>query len=261
MKKYLSIGEVSKLKGVSVKSLRYYGDLGILTPAYINEQTGYRYYLMEQMVIVDLICICLELDIPLKNFHSYMNENGLLDMEKILDDGKEIADEKIARLSRTMGKLESISRHLSISKEIKKNNGVYTRAFQKRFLLTSEWNGDITDIRSLMERTTRIYEIGEKRNLQFLYNQGVLYFHKESKIENLVFMEVAEPTTLTEDIFVLPKGKYHCEIFSSEHISQAEEKYIKSKHYPDGSVILARELYDTRIESQHTPAEIQVFVP
>ena len=33
MKGYLSIGKVAKLKGVSVKSLRYYDEIGILKPA------------------------------------------------------------------------------------------------------------------------------------------------------------------------------------------------------------------------------------
>ena len=36
MKEYLTIGEVSKMKGVGIKSLRYYDRLGILKPAYIN---------------------------------------------------------------------------------------------------------------------------------------------------------------------------------------------------------------------------------
>ncbi|MFR3273445.1 MAG: MerR family DNA-binding transcriptional regulator [Slackia sp.] len=34
----LSIGEVSRMKGVSPKSLRYYEQLGILTPARVTTQ-------------------------------------------------------------------------------------------------------------------------------------------------------------------------------------------------------------------------------
>lgn len=260
MKKYLSIGEVSKLKGVSVKSLRYYGELGILPPAYINEKTGYRYYTMEQMIVVDLICICLDLDIPLKNFHRYITENGLWDMEKILDGGKKVAEEKIVRLGRTLGKLESISGHLYVSKEIKKNEGIYTRFFPQRFLLTSEWNSDISDIRSFMEKTTRLYKFCERSNLKFLYNQGLLYYHTKGSVQNWAFIEVAKPTIKTDHVFILPKGEYSCEIFLNENVRLAEEKYIKNKSYTNGSIILARELYDIRIESEPTPVEIQAFV-
>jgi DNA-binding transcriptional MerR regulator/effector-binding domain-containing protein len=39
-----SIGEFSKITGLTVKTLRFYHDRGLLTPAFIDEKTGYRYY-------------------------------------------------------------------------------------------------------------------------------------------------------------------------------------------------------------------------
>ena len=44
MNQYLSIGKVSKLKNVSIKSLRYYDKIGILRPAFVNAETNYSYY-------------------------------------------------------------------------------------------------------------------------------------------------------------------------------------------------------------------------
>ena len=44
MSQYMSIGKVSKLKNVSIKSLRYYDQIGILKPAFVNTETNYRYY-------------------------------------------------------------------------------------------------------------------------------------------------------------------------------------------------------------------------
>lgn len=76
MKKYLTIGEVSKIKQVSPKSLRYYEKLGILLPAYTNKETGYRYYTVEQLLIVELIHICIELGIPLKKFQKLYYSTG-----------------------------------------------------------------------------------------------------------------------------------------------------------------------------------------
>ena len=38
------IGELSKLSRLPVKTLRYYGQEGLLVPDYIDEETGYRYY-------------------------------------------------------------------------------------------------------------------------------------------------------------------------------------------------------------------------
>ena len=39
-----SIGEFSKITGLTIKTLRFYHDRGVLLPAWVDEQTGYRYY-------------------------------------------------------------------------------------------------------------------------------------------------------------------------------------------------------------------------
>jgi DNA-binding transcriptional MerR regulator/predicted transcriptional regulator YdeE len=43
------IGEFSKLGKATVKTLRYYDEVGLLTPARTDEWTGYRYYETEQL--------------------------------------------------------------------------------------------------------------------------------------------------------------------------------------------------------------------
>ncbi|WP_368260276.1 MerR family DNA-binding transcriptional regulator, partial [Clostridium paraputrificum] len=58
MKEYYSIGEVSKIKDVTIKALRYYHKVGILIPKYIDEETGYRYYSIDQFVHIDIIKGC-----------------------------------------------------------------------------------------------------------------------------------------------------------------------------------------------------------
>jgi DNA-binding transcriptional MerR regulator len=40
----LAIGEFSQISRVSVKTLRYYDQIGLFRPFYISPQTGYRYY-------------------------------------------------------------------------------------------------------------------------------------------------------------------------------------------------------------------------
>ena len=54
----LSIGEAAKLKNVSIKALRYYEKLGIFNPAYIDPQSGYRYYSPAQLFDLDVILTC-----------------------------------------------------------------------------------------------------------------------------------------------------------------------------------------------------------
>ncbi|WP_106767068.1 MerR family transcriptional regulator [Paenibacillus faecalis] len=45
----LSIGEFSKICGVSTKTLRYYDEIGLIHPDEINPENGYRYYSISQL--------------------------------------------------------------------------------------------------------------------------------------------------------------------------------------------------------------------
>ena len=40
----LPIGRLAKAANISVDTLRYYDDIGLVTPIYISDESGYRYY-------------------------------------------------------------------------------------------------------------------------------------------------------------------------------------------------------------------------
>ena len=73
-KSLFSIGKLSRLTGVHIQSLRYYEELGILKPAYIDPNSLYRYYTFAHMRIVEGIQYCADLDIPLKQFKDFILE-------------------------------------------------------------------------------------------------------------------------------------------------------------------------------------------
>ena len=48
MKELYSIGKMSAMMGISAQVLRHYCDIGLITPEYINPETGYRYFSFAQ---------------------------------------------------------------------------------------------------------------------------------------------------------------------------------------------------------------------
>ncbi|MBO1301252.1 MerR family DNA-binding transcriptional regulator, partial [Enterococcus sp. DIV1271a] len=40
--KYLSIGKMSKLSNISIRTLRYYDQINLFKPEYINKENNYR---------------------------------------------------------------------------------------------------------------------------------------------------------------------------------------------------------------------------
>lgn len=43
------IGLFSKINKVTIKTLRYYDEAGLLKPAFVDQENGYRYYTSEQL--------------------------------------------------------------------------------------------------------------------------------------------------------------------------------------------------------------------
>ena len=64
MEELFSIGEASKITGISIQMLRNYANMGIVEPETVDKFTGYRYYTINQLHILDKIKYLRGLDIP-----------------------------------------------------------------------------------------------------------------------------------------------------------------------------------------------------
>lgn len=67
------IGYFSKLNKISVKTLRYYDDLGILKPYKIDEESGYRYYSASQLPRLNRILALKDLGLSLKEIANILD--------------------------------------------------------------------------------------------------------------------------------------------------------------------------------------------
>ena len=61
------IKEFAELTGVSVRTLHYYDEIGLLKPSYVDEQNGYRFYDETSLERMQEILFYRELDFPLKS--------------------------------------------------------------------------------------------------------------------------------------------------------------------------------------------------
>ncbi len=60
-----TIGEFSRITGLSVKTLRFYHEQGLLAPTSIDEQSGYRYYAPAKIEVAEVITRLRALDLTL----------------------------------------------------------------------------------------------------------------------------------------------------------------------------------------------------
>ncbi|MFB9326543.1 MerR family transcriptional regulator [Paenibacillus aurantiacus] len=90
----LSIGEFSKLCEVSTKTLRYYDEIGLITPDEINQDNGYRYYAVGQLKTMLMIS-------RLKSYHFSLDEIKAI-METEADQAEERLSAALYRKRRDM---------------------------------------------------------------------------------------------------------------------------------------------------------------
>jgi DNA-binding transcriptional MerR regulator len=65
MSTLVTIGDFARMTYLSIKSLRYYHEVGLLAPASVDPDTGYRLYLPEQVPTAQVIRRLRDLDMPL----------------------------------------------------------------------------------------------------------------------------------------------------------------------------------------------------
>lgn len=72
----MPIGRFAAASRLSVKSLRNYDDSGLLPAAYVDPQSGYRYYRLQQLARAEVIRTLRLLDMPLASIAEVLDDEG-----------------------------------------------------------------------------------------------------------------------------------------------------------------------------------------
>src|SRR5262245_5515830 len=100
------IGEFAQIAQVSGRQLRFYDQLGLLRPARIDEQTGYRYYTIRQLPRLNSILALKELGLSLEQIGPLL-EKALSPTEL-----RSMLTLKRAQLERSLQEEEARLRHI-----------------------------------------------------------------------------------------------------------------------------------------------------
>lgn len=87
----IRIGDFSKLAKTTIKTLRFYDDIGLFKPVFVDDN-GYRYYGIEQLNVLQKIVVLRSLEMPIDEIKKILNgydsklifENRLSELEEEL---------------------------------------------------------------------------------------------------------------------------------------------------------------------------------
>lgn len=180
------ISEFSKLSQVSVKTLRYYDQIGLLKPAHTDSDTGYRYYKADQLFPLTRILAYKELGFTLNQIVHLLNDNIPVDQIRGMFRLKQaeiqnLVENEQARLNRIENRLQQIEKEGSMETD----HEVVLKKVEKQAILSLRQAISIQQIPQLFDQLN--HEL--RKSFSFHLPKMVLW-HGCEECENAIDLEV-----------------------------------------------------------------------
>ena len=102
-----SIGQMAKLFGLNIRTLRYYDQIGLLKPEFVNPETNYRYYSSAQFERLNTILYLRALDVPIERIAEFFEGRNVALMRGIFEEQLQSVQAKREQLLRIEQKIRS----------------------------------------------------------------------------------------------------------------------------------------------------------
>ena len=112
----LTVKKLSRLAGITPRTLHYYDKIGLLKPTRVGDN-GYRYYGEEALLQLQQILLYRQLDMPLDNIKKIMGRRGF-DVMSALESHKQELSKRIAQMERLIATVDNTILHLKGQKEM-----------------------------------------------------------------------------------------------------------------------------------------------
>lgn len=214
----LTIGQMAEINHVSSQTLRHYDSEGLLAPAVVDEETGYRYYNIMQSARLDMIQYMKSLGISLKNIKAHINGRDTGAIVHLLDEKRADIDEQILRMQQQKRAIRRMMESIERYEAAPPDGTIVLEYIGPRMLYCYDtgynfYNGGIEVYEQMLRR---LKEQMRGRHLPeiYFYNAGTL-MRKErllqrdfysSEVFVLVDKDFADPDLLTR----LPPSTYYC---------------------------------------------------
>lgn len=159
-----TVKQLSKLAGVTPRTLHHYDEIGLLKPTRVGEN-GYRYYGEEALLRLQQILFYRELDIPLDDIRKIMGRRDF-DVLGALYSHKEALNNQAARISRLIRTVNNTIDHLK-GNNIMSEKGLFegfSEEEQEKYALEAEQMYDPETVRE-SNRKWKAYSAAKKEQV------------------------------------------------------------------------------------------------
>jgi DNA-binding transcriptional MerR regulator len=246
----LSIGQMAKLNHTTVATLRLYDKMGLLKPAYVDENTNYRYYSIPQSAVLRAIQYNKELGVTLKEIQHFIETSDYRVVE-------ETYEQKIKDIEKQRGALLKQEKAIKRSLKLLRHYvtlppvGTFTMGYvEPQYVYSVKAESNYFDDLDVYE--LEVIAAIDRMGREHIPNKFVYFTGTVMALENFVnqdfkpsrlFINVDKSLAKYKGIQVIPGGMY-ASIYCGDNQKIKERmtslyKHLKEIHVkPTGDVIL-----------------------
>lgn len=216
MSRLFSIGTVAKMKGISVKMLRHYDEIGLLKPRYVDPLTGYRYYESNQLLFIEFIMFFRRGGASLGEIAEACKDDDPLAIAAFSEQQIEKIRQEIEALEEGITSYEGLCGKIYNDMANAKNQGIYWQRIMERNVIKYNVSNKITTEDDIYDYFWEIYKNIRIHDLRTLYATGSIVVIPEYRnTSELLYMDIfcdaaLRKSSLFAPIETIPQGEYLC---------------------------------------------------
>lgn len=281
MQNKLSIGEMAKLRNVTVDTLRHYDKIGLLKPYHIDPDTGYRYYSIYQYEVLGTIKELRKIGFSLEEIKEFLTNRNVKKSVQLLRKSMDNIQAKIKELQNIHNILTTRISNVEHFTNNYRNSNILIKKFEDREYIqlarTVSWEDKENIYLGLLELENMIDGVipvlGSNKFGEFIkkeyfdeIRQTSDFSHSLSEYQSQFFIllqneESKMPTQKLE------KGLYICSYYGGLKREKMLAQFKKLLHYCDthGYVIIGDAVQimqvDISLTDQYDEAYYEIQIP
>lgn len=218
-KNLFSVGEMAQLFHINIRTLRYYDEIGILKPEYVNKDTNYRYYSTKQFERLNTIKYLRALDVSLEHISNFLEEKDVNVMLSIFIEQRKEVIRKQQQLLQIERKITNRIQQIEAAMTNTLGNVVIKHLPQRKIAALERRFSPSDDLEPLIRDLSKEHYLDDAI---FLGNVGVS-IHQNDLIErqfsylSSVFIVVETEDEYNSTATVLPEGLYATVQYQGTH--------------------------------------------
>ena len=159
-----TVRQLSKLAGVTPRTLHHYDEIGLLKPTRVGDN-GYRYYGEDALLRLQQILFYRELDLPLEDIKKIMGRRDF-DVLGALESHKDALKKQIVRLNRLLTTVDNTIHHLKGNQNMSEKGFFegFSEEEQEKYALEAEQLYDAETVRA-SNRKWKAYSASKKEQI------------------------------------------------------------------------------------------------